>query len=103
MSPNTPPRVSGCTYRGPCRYFVTCCTNNRRTLFADPSVALWLSAQITPFFECRGLVVLAYCVMPDHVHLLLEGADERADVVETMRTWKQRTEFDWKGRTGRAV
>ena len=34
------------------------------------------------------------------MHLLLEGADERADVVETMRTWKQRTGFDWKGRTG---
>jgi len=38
--------------------------------------------------------------MPDHVHLLLEGADDTADVVEAMRLWKQRTAFAWKQRTG---
>jgi putative transposase len=99
MSPNTPPRAAGCTYRGPCRYFVTCCTNNRATSFADPLVAEWLCAEIRRFFERRAFVVLAYCVMPDHAHLLLEGIDETADVRETMRAWKQRTGFDWKRRT----
>jgi len=98
MSPNTPPRVSGCTYRGLCRYFVTCCTHNRARVFADALAAQGLCAQIPPFFERRGLAVLAYCVMPDHVHLLLEGVDERADVVEALRAWKQRTGFDWKRR-----
>jgi len=52
------------------------------------------------FDECRrAFVVLAYCVMPDHAHLLLEGIDETADVREAMRAWKQRTGFDWKRRT----
>ena len=38
--------------------------------------------------------------MPDHVHLLLEGVDERADVVEALRLWKQLTGFAWKQRRG---
>jgi putative transposase len=103
MSPNTPPRVRGFTYCGPLRCFVTVCVRDRATPFADPVVAEWLCTQIAPFFESRGLVVLAYCLMPDHMHLLLEGVDERADVVETLRLWKQRTGWNWKRRTGKQL
>ena len=38
--------------------------------------------------------------MPDHVHLLLEGVIEAANLAEAVRAWKQRTGFDWKRRTG---
>jgi REP element-mobilizing transposase RayT len=100
MSPNTPPRIQGFSYRGPLRCFITFCARERHTPFAERSVASWLCAQITPFFEEHGFIVLAYCVMPDHVHLLLEGVDERADVVEAVRLWKQLTGFAWKRWTG---
>ena len=56
--------------------------------------------QISPFFEARGFAVLAYCLMPDHAHLLLEGVVETADLAEAMRAWKQRTGYDWKRRHG---
>jgi putative transposase len=100
MSPNTPPRIRGLSYRGPTRCFVTVCARRPQTPFAQHGVAAWLCTQLAPFYERRGFVVLAYCLMPDHVHLLLEGVDESADVIETLRLWKQLTGFEWKRRTG---
>ena len=38
--------------------------------------------------------------MPDHLHLLLEGTSDDADLREAVRAWKQRTGYDWKQRTG---
>ena len=38
--------------------------------------------------------------MPDHLHLLLEGITEEADLREAVRAWKQRTGYDWKARSG---
>ena len=98
--PDTPPRVAGFDYRGPRRYFITVCTASRLPWFADPSVAQELTVQISPIFEARGFAVLVYCVMPDHVHLLLEGTSEDADLVGTVHAWKQSTAFAWKRRTG---
>ena len=98
--PDTPPRVAGFDYRGLRRYFVTVCTASRQRWLADPRVAEELTTQIPLFFEARGLAVLAYCLMPDHVHLLLEGATDEADLVRSVDAWKQSTAFAWKQRTG---
>jgi len=38
--------------------------------------------------------------MPDHVHLLLEGVSEAANLAEAIRAWKQRTGYDWTRRHG---
>jgi REP element-mobilizing transposase RayT len=59
-----------------------------------------VSAQIPPFFAAHRFDVLAYCVMPDHLHPLLEGTSDDADLREAVRAWKQRTAYDWKPRTG---
>ena len=40
--------------------------------------------------------VLAYCVMPDHVHVLLEGMTETADLRDAVARWKQRTGYIWR-------
>jgi REP element-mobilizing transposase RayT len=100
MAPNTLPRVKGLGYRGLCRYFVTTCTHRRLRWLGDEHAARRIVEQLLPFFEARGFAVVAYCLMPDHVHLLLEGTAETADLAEAIRAWKQRTGFDWKQRTG---
>jgi len=66
---------------------------------ADEQSARAIATQVSPFFETRGFAVLAYCLMPDHVHLLLEGVLETANLAEAVRLWKQRTGFNWKQRT----
>jgi REP element-mobilizing transposase RayT len=47
----------------------------------------------------HGMEVLAYCLMPDHVHLLL-AAREKADLPVFMRTFKQRTGYYCKKALG---
>jgi REP element-mobilizing transposase RayT len=37
--------------------------------------------------------------MPDHVHLLLEGATDDADLREAVRVWKQLVGHAWKSQT----
>ena len=37
--------------------------------------------------------------MPDHVHTLLEGTTDDADVLEAFRVWKQTVGYAWKTRT----
>ena len=100
MWPNRPPRVEGFPYRGYRRYFVTLTTDFRARVFALDTHAGTLAVQISPFFAARSFEVLAYCVMPDHLHLLLEGVSDEADLLEAVRAWKQRTGYDWKARTG---
>jgi REP element-mobilizing transposase RayT len=100
MWPGRVPRVKGFSYSRCQRYFITLTTHRRAQSFADTQRASELAAQIAPFFAARCFEVLAYCVMLDHVHLLLEGLANTADLREAMRAWKQRTGYDWKQRTG---
>jgi REP element-mobilizing transposase RayT len=65
--------------------------------------AAWLASQIVQIFPSEQFAVVAYCVMPDHVHLLLEGCSEAADLRSAMHVWKQRTAFEWKRRCGRRL
>src|SRR6185503_17391298 len=89
--PFRPKRVAGFSYRGGYQYFVTSCAWNRRPIFLEPSNARGVSAQLPPFFEAYAFEVIAYCWMPDYVHLLLEGISPAADFREAMRQWKQQT------------
>jgi REP element-mobilizing transposase RayT len=84
-------------------YFLTLCTDRRRRLFEDEDAAVWLVSQILQLFEPERFAVIAYCVMPDHVHLLLEGLRDDADLRSAMHAWKLRTGFAWKQRTGQRL
>jgi putative transposase len=97
---NRPLRLTGFSYVGRYQYFLTICTWQRRTWFEDEPAATWMTEQIKQFFEARRFAVIAFCVMPDHVHLLLEGLAEDADLKAVMHVWKLTTAFEWKQRTG---
>jgi putative transposase len=43
--------------------------------------------------ERFDLDVIAYCFMPDHVHLLLAGASPRAELRPMISAWKQATGY----------
>lgn len=99
MWPKRPPRVASFPYVGCHRYFITALTRDRCRAFSDASFASSVAAQIPPFFGTRGFAVPAYCLMPDHVHLLLEGTSDDADALEAVRIWKQRVGYAWKSQT----
>jgi putative transposase len=99
MWPKRPPRADSFPYLGYHRYLITAVTRNRSPAFGDSHFAREVASHIPPFFEARAFAVIAYCLMPDHVHLLLEGTADDADLREAVRVWKQVVGYAWKSRT----
>jgi putative transposase len=44
--------------------------------------------------------ILAYCLMPDHIHVLLEGLTERSDLRRFVRIAKQRSAIRYSRHNG---
>jgi putative transposase len=100
MARKPSPRLSSFDYLGCYRYFLTICTFKRGRVFIhDPPVRLVLT-QLSRTADERGFLVIAYCLMPDHMHALIEGRHEAADFREFVRIFKQRSSFEWKRRNG---
>jgi len=84
-----PPRLHGFDYRGRHVYFLTFCTHLRRDTLRDRSVAVMVIEQIRRAAARFEFAVLAYCAMPDHVHLLVQGTSDRSDLRRFARRVKQ--------------
>ena len=96
--PHYPRRLPAFDYRGYHRYFLTFCTYERNHYFEDPvSVAIALE-QILRAGTHHDFSLLAYCFMPDHVHLLVEGARADADMRVFVTSAKQYSGFYFKQR-----
>ena len=92
------PRLRSFDYRGPQRYFLTFCSHNRRRVFLGDEALTCVTTQLVRASADHVFSVIAYCYMPDHLHLLVEGCDADASLPEFARTFKQRSSFHWKQR-----
>ena len=79
MFTGRPARLKTFDYRGLHRYFLTFCTHDRHHLFVAADCVAVVYAQFLRAAAMSHMSVLAYCFMPDHVHLLVEGCTEDAD------------------------
>lgn len=81
-------------YVGQRTYFLTLCCDRRRPAFRSPTLARWiidnLHKQVSGDFA-----ILAYCVMPDHVHIVLNGLNHTSDFLRFVKAFKQRTGFHY--------
>ena len=84
-----PPRLSGFGYRGPYRYLLTFCTYRRRAHFRSSDVAAMVMRHFRRTARREGFAILAYCLMPDHVHLLVEGTQSQSDLRRFVKRTKQ--------------
>ncbi len=103
MFPRRPGRIQGFDYVGFHRYSVTICTHSRQSIFVDRAA---IESVLTSIRQCAAasrFAVLAYCFMPDHLHLLVAGGEEHADFQRFMATWKQRAGYRHKQRTRQAL
>jgi putative transposase len=90
-------------YTGKHHYFLTFCTDQRRTVFANPeSVALVLAQFVRARCEYR-FELTAYCFMPDHVHLLIRGLDDCSDCKAFITAAKKYSGYYFKQETGRRL
>ena len=95
MPTHGPGHLKAFDYVGLYRYFLTFCTDSRRRLFSlSPAVALVLD-QIEHVATDEQFAIVAYCFMPDHLHLLVEGRADWSDCRRFIARAKQFSGFHY--------
>jgi putative transposase len=89
----TPGHLTSFDYLGLNRYFLTFCTADRRHLFTTHDVVDLVLTQIVRAATESQFAVIAYCFMPDHLHLLVEGTSDTSDCKSLIVRAKQYSGF----------
>ena len=89
MHTNRPHRLRTFSYRGFYTYSLTFCTNFRARVFVEPDVVELVLSQFLRAADEETFSILAYCFMPDHVHLLARGNSESSDCRRFITLGKQ--------------
>ena len=84
-----PTRLDGFDYIGPHRYFLTFCTRYRTPVFLDGAIARLVLAHFRRTAIEHSFTYLAYCLMPDHAHALVEGLTSEADLELFVKSMKE--------------
>jgi len=92
-------RLAAGYYRGAGAYFVTLCFHNRRRFGATPRVANWLVERLRHHAAACGFHIHAYCVMPDHMHVLAAASSEGSNLIKLVESFKQQTAVEFMRRT----
>jgi len=103
MLTGAPGHLRAFDYIGRYRYFLTFCTDGRRQLFINPEVVALVRSQILRSAAHEQFAVVAYCFMPDHVHLLVEAQSESADCRAFITRAKQFAGFLYAKTFGRPL
>ncbi len=97
------PRLKDFNYKGYQRYFVTICTHERNPIFKDNAMVRELIRVLKDTSKNSfGFKVWAYCFMPDHLHLLVEGESHDSDLKRFISSYKQHTGYYYKMHVSRA-
>src|SRR5262245_30324966 len=103
MRTNQPGHLRAFDYLGLYRYFLTFCTDYRRPVFQDPDVVNLVLSQISRAATEEAFVVLAYCFMSDHVHLLVDGTSDASDCRRFIKSAKQYSGYHFERETKRKL
>ena len=93
-------RLKDFEYKGFYRYFVTMCTFDKKPIFTDNALVAWLIELLREKSKLFRFKVWAYCFMPDHLHLLIEGEHDDSDMRRFVSAYKQQAGFYYKKKRG---
>src|SRR5437667_6148159 len=79
------------SYRGRRFYFLTLCFHRRYRYGANPRLATWLVAGLRKHSAACGFFLHAYCIMPDHIHILAAAATDKSNLIKFVESFKQDT------------
>lgn len=69
----------------------TICVQHRHPLFSSHSIVNHFVSILDSASERHACLVLLYCFMPDHLHLILQGQEEQSDLYATILDFKHKT------------
>ena len=90
-SRENPHRLPRQCYRGYVTAAFHACLLGRRRAFTDPGTVAVLLGMTVDVMNRGDCAILAYCFMPDHLHLVLRGESEQADIWAAMVAMKRQT------------
>jgi len=88
--------MPGFDYRGQYAYHLTFVTHARTRRFEVASAAQTCVDAAHRAAADRHFDLLAYCVMPDHLHLVVQGRREGSDLLDFVKLFKQLTGYHLK-------
>jgi len=97
------PRLPAQYYIGTKSHFITICCDLRQPYLANPETAELVHECLIDCAQRYSFVLHAYCLMPDHLHLLAQGTHPLADLTKFIRILKSRTAFEFCHRDGRRL
>jgi putative transposase len=103
MYPRHPEHLKAFDYVGPYAYFLTFCTNHRHLAFVQRDRVDLVKSHILRAAADERFAITAYCYMPDHVHLLVEGTAEDSDLRRFIKLAKQLSGFHYQQAFGRKL
>ena len=100
MTRRRPPRLGLSLYVGVQRYFLTICCEDRERRLSDSGTRALILRELARTSGVHGFAVVAYCLMPDHLHAVVEGLRDDSDFFSFVRAFKQQTAYAYKRRVG---
>lgn len=82
-------------YSGPHRYFLTFCTESRQRVFVTRAHVELVLMHFERSAAEQQFAFVAYCFMPDHLHLLIEGQSESSECRRFITRAKQFSGFHY--------
>lgn len=98
-----PIRLPKQNYIGYRAYFLTVCTCNRIPYLSSARLAHWVLDLLRRCAIQYSFSLRAYCLMPDHIHLLAQGDSPAANLLPFVKTFKHRTSFSFHRKTGKRL
>jgi len=77
-------------------YFITVCAADGRCAFSDTRTAEKALEVLKKARERNSYKIYAYCLMPDHLHLLVNPGDSGVAVSRFLQTFKSQTGYWYK-------
>src|SRR5438309_6130693 len=96
-------RLEHGSYVGQCWFFTTLCCANRRKYFASAKFANEFLEILCANAATHEFAIHAYCLMPDHVHLLSEGLQPRSDLLQFIHAIKRKTSTPFQEKRGKPL
>jgi putative transposase len=90
------PRLGSFEYTGPYAYYLTLNTDAGRAYFREDRFIRFCMNVVNEKAAANSFELLAYCFMPNHVHLLVKGLAESSRLKPFIQQFKQVTGFAFK-------
>jgi putative transposase len=83
--------------------FVTICCANRRNIFITPRICNWFLNILRADAASHDFAIHAFCLMPNHVHLLTEGLQQTSNLLQFIKAFKTKTSIPFERKTGKPL